>query len=229
MPIRDRFDNLRMVLPRLTRDLPRPFKMEGMERKDDTPQHKAVREALTNAIIHADLMLNGILKVEKYDDKFVLTNPGLLKLPIAQIYAGGESKARNQRMQAMLRMIGYGENLGSGFPLILSAWNEKHWLKPELIEQPELMQVKLILHIVNEEDESKNEPKNEPKELSERQLRVLHAISTDNTLTREQISQQLDVPIGTIKRDITVLRKNGFLDRTDGNTYGNWVILKDFN
>lgn len=77
MPIRDRFDNLRMVLPRLTRDLPRPFKMEGMERKDDTPQHKAMREALTNAIIHADLMLNGILKVEKYDDKFVLTNPGL--------------------------------------------------------------------------------------------------------------------------------------------------------
>jgi predicted HTH transcriptional regulator len=74
-------------------------------------------------------------------------------------------------------------NLGSGFPLILSAWNEKHWLKPELIEQPELMQVKLILHIVNEEDESKNEPKNEPKELSERQLRVLHAISTNNTLT----------------------------------------------
>ena len=224
---------MRMVLPRLTRDLPRPFKMEGMERKDDTPQHKAVREALTNAIIHADLMLNGILKVEKYDDKFVLTNPGLLKLPIAQIYAGGESKARNQRMQAMLRMIGYGENLGSGFPLILSAWNEKHWLKPELIEQPELMQVKLILHIVNEEDESKsepkNEPKNEPKELSERQLRVLHAISTDNTLTREQISQQLGVPLGTIKRDITVLRKKGFLDRTGGNTYGNWVILKDFN
>jgi ATP-dependent DNA helicase RecG len=66
----------------------------------------------------------------------------MLKLPIAQIYAG-ESKARNQRMQAMLRMIGYGENLGSGFPLILSALNEKHWLKPELIEQPELMQVKL--------------------------------------------------------------------------------------
>lgn len=40
-------------------------------------------------------------------------------------------------------MIGFGENLGSGFPLILSAWNEKHWLKPELIEQRELMQVKL--------------------------------------------------------------------------------------
>ena len=120
--------------------------MDGIIRKDDTPQHKAVREAFTNMIIHADLMLNGLLRVEKYDDRFVLSNPGLLKLPVEQIYAGGESKARNQRMQHMLRMIGYGENLGSGFPLILSAWNEKHWLKPELVEQPELMQVKLILH-----------------------------------------------------------------------------------
>lgn len=26
-------------------------------------------------IIHSDLMLNGVLKVEKYDDKFVFTNP----------------------------------------------------------------------------------------------------------------------------------------------------------
>ena len=32
-------------------------------------------------IIHADLMLNGILRIEKYDDRIVLTHPGLLKLP----------------------------------------------------------------------------------------------------------------------------------------------------
>ena len=51
------------------------------------------------------LLRNGVLRVEKYDDSFVLTNPGLLKLPIEQIYKGGESKARNQRMQNMFRMI----------------------------------------------------------------------------------------------------------------------------
>ena len=50
---------------------------------------------------------------------FFLTNPGLLKLPIEQIYRGGESKARNLCMQKMFHIIGYGENLGSGFPLIL--------------------------------------------------------------------------------------------------------------
>ncbi|WP_185155195.1 hypothetical protein [Phocaeicola sartorii] len=69
-----------------------------------------------------------------------------------------------------------------GFPLTLSAWNEKHWLKPELIEQPELMQVKLILHIEN----VSNGPKNAPKKLSVRQRNILNAISENNTLTREQ-------------------------------------------
>ena len=42
------FNFIRMVVPRLTRDIPRPFQMDGIIRKDDTPQHKAVREAFTN-------------------------------------------------------------------------------------------------------------------------------------------------------------------------------------
>lgn len=80
--------------------------------------------------------------------------------------------------------------------------------------------MKLRLHIVNEKDE--------PKELSKQQLRILHEESTDKPLTREQISQHIET-LGTIKRDLTVLRDEGFLNRTGGNTYGNWVILKCFN
>jgi predicted HTH transcriptional regulator len=166
------------------------------------------------------LMLNGILKVEKYDDRFVLTNPGLLKLRVEQIYAEGESIARNQRMQAMLRMIGYGENLGSGFPLILSAWNEKHWLKPELVEQPELMQVKLILHI----EDIANSRKNDPKEVTDRQRDLLMEISEDNTLTREQLSQKLGVSESTIKQKLNLLKDKGYIERKVGKTYGKWII-----
>ena len=41
--------------------------MDGVIRTDDTLQAKAIREAVTNMIIHSDFMLNGVLKVEKYD------------------------------------------------------------------------------------------------------------------------------------------------------------------
>ena len=227
------FNFLRMVVPRLTRDLPRPFKMTGIIREDDTPQKKAVREAFTNMIIHADMMIgSGLLRVEKYDDRFVLTNPGLLKLPLEQIYAGGESKARNQRMQHMLRMIGYGENLGSGFPLILNAWHERHWLKPQLIEQPELMQVKLELKIVNAENPTapqrgqKEGQKKGQKELSPRQLEIIHLLEKTPDATMLQIAEALAITYRTVRRDMENLQKSGIISREGGRKEGRWIINK---
>ena len=226
-----------MVLPKLTIELPRPFQMEGIIRKDDTLQHKAVREAVTNMIIHSDLMLNGILRIEKYDDRIVLTNPGLLKLPIEQIYRGGESKARNQRMQNMFRMIGYGENLGSGFPLILNAWNEKHWIKPELVEQPELMQVKLTLYFdVNTmfgsksdpKDDLKDDPKDDPKDdlknLTKRQMEIINLIQEKSGITRKEIASLLNLSESTIKREIATLKEKAILTRAGGRHSGHWVV-----
>lgn len=214
-----------MVIPKLTRDLPHPFTMNGVVRTDDTLQAKAIREAITNMIIHSDLMLNGVLKVERYDDKFVFTNPGLLKLPIEQIYSGGETKARNQRIQNMFRMIGYGENLGSGFPLILNAWNEKHWVKPELVEQPELMQVKLTLYI---QSEPINEPINDSLKVavSSRQMRIISAIKSNPFMNREELAEETNLSIATLRREIGILRQEGYLSREGSNKNGQWIILK---
>ena len=179
-------------------------------------------------VIHADLMLNGLLRVEKYDNCFVLTNPGLLKLPIEQIYAGGESKARNQRIQNMLRMIGYGENLGSGFPLILSAWNEKHWLKPELIEQSELMQVKLVLRIEDKNNVTKAGIKAGIKELTVRQLAILECIILDKSITTASLKQKIGVSQRTLMRDLSRLQELGALSREGGRKDGRWVVAEDF-
>ena len=137
------------VVPKLSADLKRPFRLEGLERIDDTPVHKAVREGMTNMIIHADLCITGVLKVEKYDKEFVFSNPGSLKLPIADIMRGGNSKARNPRIQNMLRMIGYGDNIGSGYPTILKTWKEQNWRKPTLLDRTELRQVDLTLPMIS--------------------------------------------------------------------------------
>ena len=183
LPIRERFDNIRMdyldmtnlqpdsrwsdrltydgrwennlynffmyVQSRLLNDLKRPFQLRGMERIDETLVHKAVREALTNLVIHSDYMMTGILKVEKHDDCFVFSNPGSLKIPVMDIYAGGHSKARNPNMQAMFRMIGFGDNIGSGFPTILEAWKKENWRKPFLVERSDLHLVELTLSMVS--------------------------------------------------------------------------------
>ncbi|WP_405380822.1 RNA-binding domain-containing protein [Phascolarctobacterium sp.] len=137
------YNFVRLALPKLVRDLKRPFKLQGMVRVDDTPVHKALREAVINMMIHSDYLITGILKIVKLEDGFEFYNPGSLKLPIKDIYEGGHSVARNPRIQTMFRMIGFGDNAGSGFPTILKVWDEEQWLRPKLKQNDELHQVEL--------------------------------------------------------------------------------------
>ena len=143
------YNFLRQVMPKLVSGLKRPFKLEGMIRVDDTPVHKAIREAVVNMMIHSDYLVTGVLKIIKNDTGYIFSNPGILKLPIQAIYEGGHSVARNPKIQTMFRMIGYGDNIGSGFPTILSAWGEENWRKPDLSQNEELHQVELKLWMVS--------------------------------------------------------------------------------
>ena len=43
-----------MVHRKITNDIKKPFKLEGITRVDDTPAHKAVREALVHCLVHTD-------------------------------------------------------------------------------------------------------------------------------------------------------------------------------
>lgn len=98
-----------------------------------------------------DAMDAGTLKVIKKNKSFEFTNPGILKLPVEDIFRGGNSKPRNSHMQTMLRMVGFGDNAGSGFPTIVAAWDAEGWVKPELIEDTILNQVTLKLDMVKAE------------------------------------------------------------------------------
>ena len=143
------YNFMRQVMPKLVSGIKRPFRLEGMLRVDDTPVHKAIREAVVNMLIHSDYMVNGILKIIKSDKGFVFSNPGTLKLPVQDIYEGGHSVARNPHIQTFFRMIGAGDNIGSGFPTILSAWGEENWRKPDLSEDVDLHLVELKLWMIS--------------------------------------------------------------------------------
>lgn len=143
------YNFVRLIMPKLVRGIKRPFRLEGITRIDDTHVHKAIRESLINMMIHSDYLITGVLKIIKKENGFVFTNPGNLKLSVQSIYEGGHSVARNPRIQQMFRMIGLGDNIGSGFPTILSAWGEEQWRKPDLTQNEELHQVELKLWMIS--------------------------------------------------------------------------------
>lgn len=51
-------------------------------------------------------------------------------ISLAQYYKGGISVPRNNSIQTMFLLLGYGEKAGSGSTRILNAWEGAHWRKP---------------------------------------------------------------------------------------------------
>lgn len=181
--------------------------------------------------IHADILLEaGVLRIEKHENRLVFRNPRLLMLPLKDIYEGGVSKARNPKMQNMLRMIGYGENLGSGFPMILSAWKEAGWGVPVLENRLEVDEVALVLPIKRiKGSDLKSDPKNrksDPKKLSpqERLDTIIAHIKGNPSITREEIADMIGVGRTTILKDLRILKEQYGVRYEGPSKTGKWVI-----
>ena len=123
------------VYNKIIKDVKVPFKMSGGERVDDTPVHKALREALANCLINADYHgLRGVV-IRKEPDKLVLANPGYVRTGKKQMRIGGESDPRNKALMKMFNLINIGERAGSGVPNIFNVWEDEGWEEPVIEER----------------------------------------------------------------------------------------------
>lgn len=128
------YDFYRQVIRKLYADLKVPFQLKGAERIEDTPVHIALREALVNALIHADYSGRASVLVVKRPDMFGFRNPGGLRIPLVDAKRGGLSDCRNRNLQKMFQFLGAGEQAGSGIPRIYKSWKTQHWRHPEFME-----------------------------------------------------------------------------------------------
>ena len=222
------------VLVKLVRDIKRPFVLKGAEREDDTPLHKAIREALTNLVIHADYMIEGVLRVEKHDDRFFFSNPGSLKLPIADIYKGGNSKARNPHIQSMLRMLGYGDNIGSGFPTIVDACKKENWRKPLLCESNELHTVELTISmksVISEECIQQLRAilgETTFQSLDNEEVLILSVALTEDTVTNSLIQTLLDKNSLQVGKLLYSLVERNILVSQSKGRWTSYEVNRDF-
>jgi len=144
------FQFYQKVIQRLTVDIKLPFQLgPDLFRRDETLVHEAIREALVNALIHADYRGQGGIVVEKYRNRIELSNPGSLLLSLEQVWSGGVSECRNKSLQTMFLMIGGGEKAGSGIDKIRQGWRAHHWRLPIIREQVQPDRVNVVLPMVS--------------------------------------------------------------------------------
>ncbi len=142
------FDFFFRVNSKLVKDLKVPFQLDGIVRIDDTPVHKAIREALANCIVNTDFYLPRGIVILKDADSIIMENPGSIRTGKKQMLKGGISDPRNKALMKMLNLIGIGERAGSGVPDIYNVWEQQGWADPQVDEQyaPDRTILKLSFH-----------------------------------------------------------------------------------
>jgi len=128
------FDFYYRICNRIAHDAKTPFKLNGITRIDDTPVHKALREALANALIHANYYDRRGLVIHRYPKKVIIANPGSLRVSISDAVSGF-SDPRNNTLVKLFNLVGIGERAGSGVPNIYAVWKNEGWQEPKLEEQ----------------------------------------------------------------------------------------------
>lgn len=94
----------------------------------------AMREAVLNAILHADYFSRGGLHILRTDTSLTVTNGGLLRVPPEQARAGAAADPRNRGLTQLFSLIRLGTGTGQGLRGIYTLWASRGWRPPVLSE-----------------------------------------------------------------------------------------------
>ena len=120
----------------------------GRTRRVDVPQYPivAVREAIINAIVHADYAIKGSsILIAIFDDRIEITNPGGLRMGMTMEDAlGGSSKVRNRVIARIFNELGFIEQWGSGLKKIIESCEQRGLEKPTFEDRIDEFKVTLF-------------------------------------------------------------------------------------
>jgi len=112
-----------------------PFSLDRatLQRADAPPEQEAFREAAVNLLIHQDYAdISRIPSIKFFRDAAVFYNPGHAFASEAELLAPGDKEVRNQLIRTAFRMIGFGEQGGTGIPAMMRGWQQLGYLPPRI-------------------------------------------------------------------------------------------------
>ena len=223
------FQFYRRTLVKLQEGLPIPFVLEGDMRKDETPAHIAIREALINTLIHADYSINSPIVITKSKERIEFSNPGNLLVSKRQYYEGGISVCRNTSLQKMFMMLGRAEKAGSGADTIINGWKKSNRVSPNLREEVRPDKVVLTLSMASFIDEDTKQKLvslygKDILNIDHNKLMTLSLASQEGSVSNERLRYSLDMHRYDITQMLRSLCNDGLLV-SEGSGRGTYYRL----
>ena len=205
------FNFFSTVRSRISGSIDRPLEIgPDMRRIADTDIHRAVRECLLNALIHADYLGSLVVKIERFSREIRLSNSGLFRIPLEIAERGGESDPRNAVIAKMFSMIGLMERAGVGISFVFNTWKKQFEKEPVIREDVENQRVTVVLSTGKHDVFTTGDL-------------IVDLISKDPKISATKMSSEIGVSVPTIKNHLKRLTDEGVIKRV-GGTRGYWDL-----
>lgn len=223
----------REVSVRLRRGVAHPFRMGAdMRRVDDNPMDVAVREALTNTLVHADYSGRRGTVIIRRPETIEFSNPGRLRLSREEVIQGGVSDSRNPTLMKMFNLIGVGEKAGSGFDTMRAGCAFAGTAEPELTVQTSPDRVTLTLHHFNATNVSKPRPgiglAGVAEGLSPQEQTIIELLERNGTMSTGQIAKAMGLGLTRSREIVSGLASRGVI-RAQGQGRSRRYVLATSN
>lgn len=222
---------VRDALAVIRRNMSRRSIVTGAGRQDiwEYPE-TALREAVTNALVHRDLSpasRGAQVQVEMFPDRLVIRNPGGLFGPVT-LDNLGEEGATSSRNSALLRILedvpipggdrAVCENRGSGIRAMLNSLRRAGMTAPRFDDRISAFIVTFPNHSLLAprlaDDGGARARRITP---ADRRGEILEALGT-TTASRADLAERTGLTDQTVRRWLTVLRREGLVEATEKST-----------
>ncbi len=163
----------------------------------------SLREGILNAFCHANYFIRSNIKVEFFEDKAKITNPGgIFQATLEQIMDGVQTY-RNPGLVRILDKLHYIENFGTGIPRILQAY-EISTRKPEFKPSENFFILTLpnLNYKSSEKDSLKQNNEISGKKLSDSDISLLKLIIANPGLNANKIQAKMEIDHSTFTIDM---------------------------
>lgn len=161
----------------------------------------AIREALINAIVHADYSQQGApIRVSIYENRLEIENPGLLPLGLTiEEIQGGISKLRNRVLGRVFHELGLIEQWGSGIQRMISVCQDSGLPTPLFEEIGTHFKVTFY-----------SEPRG-PLVVDEYDQRILDSLSVAKGLSTQFIAKEIELSTRATRSRLRSLVERGLI------------------
>ena len=217
--------------------LPDKFFLENDKNK--SLRNTILREMVSNVLMHREFSSSYTAKFVIEKDRMYVENANRSASEGYITEDNLEPNPKNPLIASFFRNIGYADRLGSGVRNLFKYSKYYSGQEPEFIKG-DVFRIIVPLDDAYSYDfgysgSETNETKSETNEtnpfdkttkwnLTKDEQKILMLIKSEPSITQNKLHEKSEISLGTIKRIIPRLQKNGVISREGNNRSGKWII-----